>query len=360
MRRARLVSLVATLSIPALLPAQWQVSADAGIARLHQTGIRESSAQTFGGNAEALGDRAWFRSSLLAACASNGCTTQGVVLASLVGRRSQPLQWELSGSVSGFDEVDTSSTGSGELMGRLHFALPGFGGALGLGGGRVSQPEGSGGLFHAQGDAWRIAGDNRFLTTISFVNTPAPTRALPRARTSYSDMSAAWRREMGGVSAGLVGGIRVGTGAAWGSADAAIWLLPHAALVGTVGSSLEDVTRGIPRTRYASIAIRIAVQPHATIRRSSRHVSGPTVTASRDRLEVRVDHASSVDVMGDFTNWLPIPLARDGQTWHFERSLSPGPHRIALRIDGGTWTTPANLPRMTDDLGGVVGLLTVP
>ena len=77
-------------------------------------------------------------------------------------------------------------------------------------------------------------------------------------------------------------------------------------------------------------------------------------------LEVRATGASTVEVMGDFTDWAPVTLSRDGNVWRLSRALSPGPHRIALRIDGGEWTTPANLPRVTDDLGGAVGLMTVP
>jgi hypothetical protein len=64
--------------------------------------------------------------------------------------------------------------------------------------------------------------------------------------------------------------------------------------------------------------------------------------------------------MADFTDWAPIDLTRAGDVWRVELAIAPGLHRVAIRIDGGAWTAPANLPRVTDDLGGVVGLVAVP
>ena len=64
--------------------------------------------------------------------------------------------------------------------------------------------------------------------------------------------------------------------------------------------------------------------------------------------------------MGDFTDWNPVALELAADVWRFDRAIAPGLHRIALRIDGGEWSAPVNLPRATDDLGGVVGLITVP
>ena len=67
--------------------------------------------------------------------------------------------------------------------------------------------------------------------------------------------------------------------------------------------------------------------------------------------------------MADFTEWEPIALERnhvDGGEWLMKRPLVPGTHRVALRIDGGTWVVPINLPRVDDDFGGSVGLVTIP
>ena len=64
--------------------------------------------------------------------------------------------------------------------------------------------------------------------------------------------------------------------------------------------------------------------------------------------------------MGDFTQWQPIALAQTGDRWRAEQAIASGPHRVAVRIDGGDWRVPVNLPRVDDGYGGVVGLVTVP
>jgi hypothetical protein len=64
--------------------------------------------------------------------------------------------------------------------------------------------------------------------------------------------------------------------------------------------------------------------------------------------------------MADFTDWSPVVLERIDGVWRLDRAVTPGVHRIALRIDGGEWIAPANIPHATDDLGGVVGLITIP
>src|SRR5262249_53717210 len=148
----------------------------------------------------------------------------------------------------------------------------------------------------------------------------------------------------GGFSLGVTGGGRTGANSYWASGDATLWFAPTAAIVLAVGRSLEDVTRGIPQTRYASLSLRFSARPPFTLWSRDAHPSGPVITASRIRIEVRVDGASSVDVMGDFTDWQPVSLSRDGKVWCLSRALAPGLHRIALRIDGGEWKTPANLP----------------
>jgi hypothetical protein len=94
-------------------------------------------------------------------------------------------------------------------------------------------------------------------------------------------------------------------------------------------------------------------------------LAGPRITVERLsddllRIDVRADNASRIEIMGDFTNWSPVVLVPNDNVWRLERAISPGPHRIAIRIDGGPWIVPVNLPRIEDDLGGTVGIITVP
>jgi hypothetical protein len=130
-----------------------------------------------------------------------------------------------------------------------------------------------------------------------------------------------------------------------------------------MGRSLDDVVRGVPPLRYVSVSIRFSGQAHAPVFRSTPRTHptvGPQIVAGRERIEIRANGASRVELMADFTDWNPVELALVDGVWRLERALSPGLHRVALRIDGGEWITPSNLPRAKDELGGVVGLMTIP
>jgi len=378
MRRARLFSqvsrlaaLLATLSTP--LSAQWQFAADLGASRLQRTDIPQSNAVTFGGSATGIGERAWFRSSLLGVVAgSDQVTAQGLVTGSLLGPSGHAVRGELNGFVSSFSETGGPSTVSGELMARGQFGSGPRGAALGLGAGTTSHDGVSSPLYHAAGDAWWVMNDNQFAGNVSVIRRSdtfkegLATLSFPR---SYVDLIGSWRRDHGGIvlgaSAGVRGGIQSGTrGGSWGSADATAWVSPRSAIVLSGGRSLDDPVRGIPRTTYLSIALRVTGQRHLTLSRrptiAGARVSILRVDDASRRIEVRGVTASRIEVMGDFTDWSPVALEMTGDVWRLERAISPGLHRMAIRIDGGEWIAPANLPRATDDLGGVVGLVTVP
>jgi hypothetical protein len=56
-----------------------------------------------------------------------------------------------------------------------------------------------------------------------------------------------------------------------------------------------------------------------------------------------------------------VELARgeDG-VWSAALALAPGPHRVQVRVDGGPWRPPGNLPAVEDELVGTAGLLVAP
>jgi hypothetical protein len=78
-------------------------------------------------------------------------------------------------------------------------------------------------------------------------------------------------------------------------------------------------------------------------------------------VSVRLPSATTVEIMGDFTDWEPVPMTRapNGE-WRVERVITPGTHRVAIRVDAGAWTVPPNLPRVDDEFGGDVGIVIVP
>jgi hypothetical protein len=374
MRRARLILHVCFLTTAArALHAQWQATVDAGISHLRQSGIPESDAGTLGANLVMAGDRSTFRSSALAAGAPGGWTVQGLAAASLLGPVTQPVRWELGGVLSTFGESQELTTSSGELMARARFGRTAYGAAAGLGTGAVARGSDAQALLHAQADAWVSAKDELFVADLSAVRTravfPGDTSSAP-VHLSYADLSLSWRHDRSGLSVGATAGLRHGVAGidgtrGWGSVDAAAWFSDREAFVLSGGITLADAVRGVPAARYVSAAIRFAVRPHPSLVRRPTAIGGTLVaveplSSGAQQIEVRAAATSRVELMADFTDWNPEPLERIGDVWRMQRVISPGLHRIAIRIDGGEWIAPANLRQVTDDLGGVVGLITIP
>jgi 1,4-alpha-glucan branching enzyme len=85
------------------------------------------------------------------------------------------------------------------------------------------------------------------------------------------------------------------------------------------------------------------------------------MVGDRRSLRVHAPLASSVEIMGDFTNWQPVRLAaaRDGW-WTVAIRIDPGPHQLNVRASGGPWTVIPGLATINDEFGGTVGVLVVP
>jgi hypothetical protein len=78
-------------------------------------------------------------------------------------------------------------------------------------------------------------------------------------------------------------------------------------------------------------------------------------------IRVRVSGARAVELAGDFTDWLPLPMTAVGSdSWELALPLPQGLRRLAIRVDGGPWLAPAGTRRAFDEFGGEVGLLIVP
>jgi hypothetical protein len=64
--------------------------------------------------------------------------------------------------------------------------------------------------------------------------------------------------------------------------------------------------------------------------------------------------------MADFTDWQPISLTRaSGGEWRVHLMLTPGVHRLNVRIDGGDWVVPAGARPEPGEFGGAVGVIIV-
>lgn len=65
-------------------------------------------------------------------------------------------------------------------------------------------------------------------------------------------------------------------------------------------------------------------------------------------------------VAGDFNDWQPEPMARDGKHWSYTVTVAPGAYNYAFVDADGEWFVPESVPGRKDDgMGGHVAVLIV-
>jgi hypothetical protein len=237
-------------------------------------------------------------------------------------------------------------------------------------------------------NALRVAGsvvlhDTRGEPRTEFTDDPEPVAVTVRDPITYTDVALVPRFARGAFELEARGGMRFvhrtiafepREHRLFGSVDAAWWVTPRVALVGAMGRELANLAQGLPDTRYVTLAVRARLQgtsPRSAPSLPPRRVaqgSAPDVLIDRSapqgatlRVLTGAD-ARQVEVAGTFTGWTPVSLDRDGAgAWTCAVRLPSGPHRLMLRVDGGAWMPPANLPSLEDEeLGGAVGVVTIP
>lgn len=261
------------------------------------------------------------------------------------------------------------------LLGRARLRIPGARATSGWLGGTVGAAESDDNLH----SVWSFAGAVEHRTRdLGFTLTGSTTFV---GATSYVDVEAAFRhaRRSGFETAAAVslrGGDPNGDPGPYLEASLTLPVATHAAVVLAGGRYAVDVIRGNVAGRYLSAALRLT----APLRRRPLTVAlassppadgGATVSASlleirRGRgeqrtLVFRAPGATTLEVMGDFTDWVPTPLQPAGpDRWIITLSVAPGRHRLNLRVDGGPWGVPAGTTPMSDDFLGMVGAVIIP
>jgi hypothetical protein len=190
-----------------------------------------------------------------------------------------------------------------------------------------------------------------------------------------------WRRMAVESSLGVrLGEAQRGT-VGWGAVTLVVpWRDDFIATV-SIGSYPTDLLQGLPGGRYAAVNMRL---PKGRLRWSRRKVIIPPAPtrpghpelAFTERLalvigapydsaqlrEVRVwaPGIAKVELVADFTQWVPVPLVRVGTgEWQGYYHVTPGAHRLNLLLNGTELDVPANLARVTDDFNGAVGMIVV-
>ena len=141
------------------------------------------------------------------------------------------------------------------------------------------------------------------------------------------------------------------------------------ALVASSGQYPVDIISGLPSGGFTTLSMRFnlrteppAIRPPDRDRSRARNQPFSTLSNSDGtaQLILRVPGAGTVELMGDFTNWIPVLLVPDDQDlWRLTMRIPAGVHEVNLRVDGGPWIVPAGLARMDDGLGGSVGVFVV-
>lgn len=304
---------------------------------------------------------------------------QGVVSASRYAAASQRFRWELGGTASAFGLSNVAPSLGWQLLAREHLAGSLGGVFVGAAAGQVVQTNDARRILTAHAGGYVFLDPfGRDELSAAFAYTDAgmqlDTALLPR----YGDAIGYWSHRDGPFELVAGGGLRALSTSrsqyqSWASASAVLWFWPGAALVLAGGKALEDLSRGVPTTRYLSVAIRFGRSNTAPAIVTRGQQDGPAMDGGRIDVNVigdtarivrvRLRAAKTVELMADFTDWEPVSMTQSPNgrgDWTIERVIAPGTHHVAIRIDGGSWTVPPNLPRVTDEFGGEVGLLIVP
>lgn len=303
------------------------------------------------------------------------------------------LRGEVSGSIAVGNHETVGSSGNGQVVARVHAASTLRGYWLGGGVGWSSYTAGAGGpVRHLDAGVWLRDGPWRLSVAVQ----PAQVDEI-----RYADVvgMVRWRRRR--VELGLEAGARssdvptatdVASARRWATADAAYWLGPRLAVVAVTGRAPADPVAATGGGRYTSLAVRVMTStgrveepPRVLLPRVARAqpdaTSGlppsPVVTPpegepvaedleledladGRVRLSLILPRARSAELMGDLTEWIPVPLRRVGEgRFTIVIAVPPGVHRLNIRADGGPWRVPPRLTAVDDGFGGQVGLLIV-
>ena len=362
------------------LPAATAGSVDLGAAFLQQPGLAATNVLTAASQlAYTAASYSLATNGVLAVTPQDRYTGQGVLTGSLYAPAGRRFRWELTGVTSAFGLSGAAPSFAWQAMAREHASWSLGGVFAGVGGGQVAQHGFAGSIATGQaGGFLRLdpLGRDELSAALAYSDASLPTAPRsPRAR--YTDVVAYWDHRGDWIELSLGVGARThrprdSLVETWASGSAALWLSRRVALVASGGRALADQTRGVPSVRYLSLALRFGWRPTRPagallVRRPPREDDGERldIRGGADSLRVVTirlpSAATGVEIMGDFTDWEPLAMASmpNGE-WRVERVIAPGPHRVAMRVDGGPWRVPPNLPRVADDFGGEVGIVIVP
>ncbi len=181
-------------------------------------------------------------------------------------------------------------------------------------------------------------------------------------------------------------GVRLGEAqrgtTAWGALTATWPLWRGVQATASLGSYPVDLIQGLPGGRYVAAGVRLPggkfsallkgaptpppippppARPDLPVTERLSLVVGEALdSASLREVRVWAPGVEVVELLGDFTDWIPVPLVRErAGEWVGYYRISSGSHRLNVRLERSDIDVPTNLARVRDEFTGTVGLIIV-
>jgi hypothetical protein len=300
---------------------------------------------------------------------------QGTAAAAWLTPAQRGWRGELSGSMGLGHYADEGGYGHLFARSRLHYDARTAGGWVSAAAGQTFDGSESATPFELAAGAWTVHAPIALGATVTgtWLGSGFYGDAIGTVR---------WSRGIATVDArlGARGGSDGSGEGAYGEISALVSVNRYIAATVSGGQYPSDPARGVLGAKYVTLGIRLRVAgtraplPRViagAIERASRTLER-SADASRARIEVapsgnprtlsvNVPGARSIEIMGDFTDWVPVALTQTGSdTWAVDLFIPPGVHRLNIRVDDGPWRVPLGTRLEETEFGGAVGVVVVP
>ena len=180
----------------------------------------------------------------------------------------------------------------------------------------------------------------------------------------------ALRWEFGRMELTAAGGITIGQRIEprrWGQAVLNVQASRRLKVMAAYGQRPTASMAFDPSARSQSM-IGVQLAPWATSESAPRSSAVPRARSWLARsmgdgftmIRVQCSGASNVELIGDFTDWIPLALTTTGRDrWETTVTIPAGLHYVQIRLDGGAWQVPPGLPSTQGAFAGTAGLLLI-
>lgn len=370
----------ALAALPAAAQAPPEVRLEAGYANVRQAGIdANTDAALLAAFWRKPTDRwTFFTSGNLTYSKDSLAAAQGVAAIAVPWRGREHLRTDAGVAGATFSLRSAGRGGNVNAFARQHLVRDNGGAWLGAAGSGTSRDRTSSRSYAADVGAWgrwqflyasasfsrQSSTDVPLLITAGVPVSPfaesfelEDVQVIAQARGGPHELAVSWthRRAIAGAES------RVHAV----STSGVLQLSDRVALVASAGRQLADPLRGLPQADIVTASFRVTLGPRLlpVMQRSAiARAEVERAAGGGGELVVRVFSIESqlVEVAGDFSEWRPLPLERDGSYWVARVRLPAGKYHIGVRVNRGDWRAPRNLARIRDEFGGESGIIVIP